>query len=292
MVSVQPDDAEVRIDGELITVKPYRIAVDAKGHRLVVSKDGFESRAESISIKDHGRTIEAKLTPVVAAGGPQAPAGPLAIPPPADDKAAGPNSAVLAPEQSEWVGLGTIERGGSRRTNAAAVRIVERRGRAFKATTRTNAVKLMIEGTVADGGEITHKVSEVVEAANSGWPLDKLTGTGEVGKSWMKLVFNDPDTGGTARYELKRLPDDGADFNFVGRWKVFHRPSGWKNEYTVHGEGTFIAWDRQQYTWDHDGGVATFNFANGGHEWLAIDPDKPNELSGSNGPQSVTWIRQ
>ena len=78
MVSVQPDDAEVRIDGELITVKPYRIAVDAKGHRLVVSKAGLAG-AESISIKDHGRTIEAKLTPVVAAGGPQAPAGQLAI---------------------------------------------------------------------------------------------------------------------------------------------------------------------------------------------------------------------
>jgi hypothetical protein len=56
-----PDNAEVRLDGELVTVKPYRIVVDARERKLVVTKDGAEIRSDLISIKDKGRTITATL---------------------------------------------------------------------------------------------------------------------------------------------------------------------------------------------------------------------------------------
>ena len=44
--------------------------------------------------------------------------------------------------------------------------------------------------------------------------------------------------------------------------------------------------------WERDGGLLLVHFPNGGREWLIIDPDDPTRLTGSNGPQTVTWERQ
>jgi hypothetical protein len=197
----------------------------------------------------------------------------------------------LAPEQSEWAGAGFRDRGGTREPFAAAITITERRGQTFKARARAGSVKFAIEGQISESGEMRHKVTDVVEGNTA--RLENVTGGGEVGKNRMTFTFNNPDTGGTAKFELKRLADAGARFQFLGRWKCMHQPTGWTGFRTVKdGTTIFDASGRNDGTWTRDGGLIIVSFASGGYEYLAIDPDNPNELTGGNTKVTVTWIRQ
>jgi serine/threonine protein kinase len=285
-----PADAEVSVDGGMATLKTsdgqtFEIRVAAgKKHWVEVKKEGFKLFGEEVVI-DAGdrRPITVRLEPFA----PEPAVGPgpsLAIP-------GAPAAARLAPDKSEWAGIGTRERDGSRQPSAATVTITDRREPAFKAFARIDSVRFVIEGTIHDSGEMTHKVAQVLETA-SGVPLDNVTGGGEVGKNRMTLLFKNPDTGGTGKFELKRLPDAGAGSDFAGRWKCIHRPSGWSGVRTVHRDGTFLDWNTQKGTWSRDGGLLDLRFAGAVREWLAIDPDNPNELNGVGGNQTVTWSRE
>jgi hypothetical protein len=44
--------------------------------------------------------------------------------------------------------------------------------------------------------------------------------------------------------------------------------------------------------WSRDGGMVCLSWPDGGAEFLAIDPDNPNELNGGNGTIASTWVRQ
>ncbi|HEY1381526.1 MAG TPA: DUF1080 domain-containing protein, partial [Gemmataceae bacterium] len=273
-VAVTVDDGRATLttgDGHTVTITA------APGKRRVrVTKDGFTTFGDEVELAAGGReTVTVRLEPAAA------PAGP---------KAERPAAAVLAPENSEWAGVGTVERDGARLAGAAAVTITERRGHTFKASVRAGAVKLVVEGTVTDGGAMTHAVAVVVESADR--PRDKLAGTGTVGKDRMTLLCNNPDTGGTARFALKRLPDAGAGFTFVGRWKCTHAPGDAPHVRTVTGRTSLVDWNGQPGTWSRDGGLIDVHFAGGAREQLAIDPDNPNELDGHNGDgQATTWAR-
>lgn len=101
-----------------------------------------------------------------------------------------------------------------------------------------------------------------------------------------------PNNGAMVRIEFKRLPDGGEGFVFPGRWKCFHQPDGWRDFRTITDDGAMIDFDGSRGTSERDGGLIIVHFPSGGREWLIVDPNKPNELNGSNGSQSVTWIRQ
>jgi hypothetical protein len=195
----------------------------------------------------------------------------------------------FAPAQSEWAGNGFLERDGVRQLYAATITITERRGRTFKALARAGSVKFTIEGEISDGGEMSHRITEVIESANI--PLENVTGDGEVRKNRLTLAFKNPDTRGTARFELKRLADAG--FQFVGRWKWLHRPPGSTGFRTVIEDATIVdPKGSKEGTWARDGGLIIVSFAAGGFEYLAIDPDNLNELSGGKSNLAVTWVRQ
>jgi hypothetical protein len=197
----------------------------------------------------------------------------------------------FAPVQSVWAGAGYRDRGGTREPFAATVTITERRGQTFKALAGAGSVKFAIEGEISESGEMRHKVTDVVEGNSA--LLENVTGGGEVGKNRMSFTFNNPDTGATAKFELKRLAGAGANFQFRGRWKCMHRPTGWTGFRRVVDDTTVVDSNgRKEGTWTRDGGLIIVSFDSGGHEYLAIDPDNPHELTGGSTKVSVTWIRQ
>jgi hypothetical protein len=107
----------------------------------------------------------------------------------------------------------------------------------------------------------------------------------------MTMLIEDPDSSDTYHIDFKLLSDGGDGFNFQGGWQCFHRPTGWKGSRTVAGDTVTTVFPPIPATWVRDGGLILVLFEGGGREWLVIDPDKPNELSGSNGAQAVTWVR-
>jgi hypothetical protein len=274
-----PDDAEVTVDGEKATLttgdgNTVTIGVAAgKKQRLEVRKDGFTTFGEEVEIAAGGRrTITVRLEPAAA-------------------KEAGPAAAVLAPEQSEWAGAGLLKGAGIERPAGGTWAFTERRGQAFKALWRSGfGHKMVFEGVLDPNGRVIIHAREVL--APEPKPREDVKGTGEVGTERMTLVVEEPNSGLTARIEFKRLPDGGKAFDFQGRWKGFHRPNGWTGFRTVTDDTNFTDFNGARGTWERDGGLIIVHFPNGGREWLIIDPDQPNELNGSNGPQAVTWIRQ
>jgi tRNA A-37 threonylcarbamoyl transferase component Bud32 len=282
-----PADADVTIDGEKVTLttgdgNTVTIGVAAgKKQRLEVRKDGFTTFGEEVEIAAGARqTITVRLEPT---GGPGDGA--------AGAKGNGPAAAVLAPEQSEWAGMGVWKGEGIERPIGGTWTITERRGRAFKALWRAGfGWKAIFEGVIDDAGRITVQTRELL--APEPKPREDIKGTGEVGTDRMTVTVEEPGTGATARVEFKRLPDGGKGFDFQGRWKCFHRPNGWTGFRTVTDDTHFTDFNGARDTWERDGGLIIVHFPNGGREWLVIDPDRPNELNGSNGPQAVTWVRQ
>jgi len=197
----------------------------------------------------------------------------------------------FAPEQSVWAGVGFRDRGGTREPFAATITITERRGQTFKALARAGSVKFAIEGQISESGEMRHKVTDVLEGNTA--LLENVTGGGEVGKNRMTFTFNNPDTGGTAKFDLKRLAGAGAGFQFKGRWKCTHRPTDWTGfRRVVDGTTIVDSNGHKDGTWSRDGGLIIVSFAAGGFEYLAIDPENPNELTGGNTKVTVTWVRQ
>jgi hypothetical protein len=286
-----PADAEVTVDGEKATLttddgNTVTIGVAAgKKQRLEVRKDGFTTFGEEVEIAAGGRrTVTVRLEPAAA---PPGAAGGGAVGP----KANPPAAAVLAPEQSEWAGAGLLKGAGIERPAGGTWTFTERRGQAFKALWRSGfGHKMVFEGVLDPNGRVTIHAREVL--APEPKPREDVKGTGEVGTERMTLVVEEPNSGLTARIEFKRLPDGGKGFDFQGRWKGFHRPNGWTGFRTVTDDTNFTDFNGARGTWERDGGLIIVHFPNGGREWLIIDPDRPNELNGSNGPQAVTWIRQ
>src|SRR5262249_7752879 len=156
---------------------------------------------------------------------------------------------------------------------------------------RTNEKQFVIEGAVEDDGGLTHRVVRVLESPR-GPAVGHMTGGGEVGKSRMTLLLEDPGIGAAARLDPKRLPARGGGFRCAGRWRGQHRPSGWSDYRLVHADGTFVDYDGKPGTWHRDGGLLHLHFADGGREWVAIDADNPDELNGRGGaaPQAATWV--
>src|SRR5262249_10931931 len=118
-------------------------------------------------------------------------------------------------------------------------------------------------------------------------PADHLTCEGEITKNRLTLRFHNPDNGNVATYDLKRLPDAGDGFRFAGRWMCYDQPSGWKGLRPVNEDGTLFQ-GRDRHQWTRDGGLIRISFG----QWLAIDPDNPDELNGGGGNLTVRWIRQ
>jgi hypothetical protein len=284
-----PADAEVTVDGEKVMLttgdgNTVTIGVAAgKKQRLEVRKDGFTTFSEEVEITAGARqTITVRLEPAGGMAGVPGgvTGGPKANPP-----------AVLAPEQSEWAGVGVWKGEGIERPIGGTWTVTERRGRAFKALWRAGfGWKAIFEGVIDDAGRITVQTRELL--APEPKPREDIKGTGEVGTDRMTVTVEEPGTGATARVEFKRLPDGGNGFNFQDRWKCFHRPNAWTGFRTITDDRGFTDFNGARGTWERDGGLIIVHFPNGGREWLVIDPDRPNELNGSNGPQAVTWVRQ
>jgi hypothetical protein len=58
----QPSDAVVRIDGEVVGSTPYQAVVDPGTHDIEISKEGFASRSERLSVgEEDERALEIKL---------------------------------------------------------------------------------------------------------------------------------------------------------------------------------------------------------------------------------------
>jgi tRNA A-37 threonylcarbamoyl transferase component Bud32 len=204
-------------------------------------------------------------------------------------EASPPAAAVLAPEKSEWAGTGVFKNAKGEWTSCGAWTFTERRGQTFKALWRGGSWKAIIEGVIDVDGRITLEAREFLSPAAK--PREPTKGSGVVGSEWMTVLAEDPKSSATNRVVFKRLPDGGARFNFQGRWKCFHQPNGWSDFRTIKGDAVFSSRGTKDGPWERDGGLIITHYPGGGHEWLIIDPDKPNELHGTNGPQSVTWIR-
>jgi len=201
-----------------------------------------------------------------------------------------PLAPVLAPQGSEWAGAGLLTSNQGARMVGGAWTFTERRGSAFKALTRGGfGWKILYEGTIDADRRLILDHREVLEPEAK--PREEIKGVGEIGMRRMTVVVEEVDNSSTARVDYKLLPNGGEGFTLEGRWRCSHRPNGWNGGRTVR-EGTVIT-DRHptHATWGRDGGLVLVNFDGGGREWLIIDPDKPNELSGSNGTQNVTWVR-
>jgi uncharacterized protein (TIGR03067 family) len=83
------------------------------------------------------------------------------------------------------------------------------------------------------------------------------------------------------------------EFNFQGRWKIWHKKSDWKGEREVTRED-IVDLPRKtdvKATWRRAGTTLRVTWPGGGWEELAIDPKNPNRLSGGNGKQGVQWDR-
>jgi len=205
-------------------------------------------------------------------------------------KELGPAAAVLAPEMSEWAGTGVVKDQKGDRPTAVAWTFTERRGQTFKALRRGPGSKAIIEGVIEANGRMTLVALAVV--APEAKPRKAIKGIGEVGSEQMTVFVENPDTGVLARTDFKLLSDGGKSFDFRGRWKCFHQPIGWSDYRTITEDSVFGGKGTRDGPWERDGGLIITHYPNGGREWLIIDPYKPNELHGSNGLQSVTWIRQ
>jgi tRNA A-37 threonylcarbamoyl transferase component Bud32 len=198
----------------------------------------------------------------------------------------------LGPEKSEWAGTGVYKDPKGERPITVAWTFIERRGQAFKALRRSNGAKAILEGIIDSNGQMTLEAIEILTPQAKPRESIKGTSSGEIGRGRMTLVVENLEKGIRARTELKRLPDGGESFRFAGRWKCFHQPNGWSDFRTIKGDTVFSSRGTKDGPWERDGGLITTNYPGGGHEWLVIDPDKPKELHGTNGSQSVTWIRQ
>ncbi len=276
-----PADAQVTVDGEKVSLstadgKTFTISVSpGKKHQLQVQKDGFTTFGKEVEIAP-GASQRIAVWLELAAAGP-IPAAPQADPSVAAD---------LAPDKSEWAGL-RVERSGAVwwKPRAAAVTVTDRHGQSFTALVRADAEKFVIEGTIGDRGELKHRVKNSISPSKD-ISLENVTGGGEVRNDRMMLTFDKPNTSGAVRFELKRLPDKGGRFTFAGTWTCVEGRNGRGGVRTVRGNGTFTDWDGKQGTWWRDGGMLHV-----GNQWLAIDPDNPNQLSGGHYTFSTTWIR-
>jgi formylglycine-generating enzyme required for sulfatase activity/tRNA A-37 threonylcarbamoyl transferase component Bud32 len=215
---------------------------------------------------------------------------------PAGAGAAAPTTAEspaqLLSEKSEWAGVGIYERIGKRQPSAATVTITKRNGPEFTADVRSNAFRVTIEGSISQNGEYTYRVLSAKDAAGAGSAT--VTGNGKVDKNRMTLAFQNPDGPRSSRYELKRLAAAGAGFDFAGRWDVVHTPSNWHGPRTIHSNGSFVDWNGKEHKWSRDGGLIHVEWPTA-HEWLAIDPDNPNDLNGYStwgSGEATRWTRR
>ena len=191
-------------------------------------------------------------------------------------------------ENSDWAGHGLIE---NKRMLGAAWTFTERNGDSFKALWRGGSGNsIVLEGRIDDTGRMVIESREYLKP--SAKPREAFSGGGEVSENRMLVHFTDPNTQEVFRGEFKRLPDAGKNFRFLGRWKCTHRPNNWVGFRTVTPTKQTTDRPQQEGDWERDGGLIIAHFPGGGREWLIVDPDKPSELHGSNGVQSVTWVRQ
>ncbi len=204
-------------------------------------------------------------------------------------------TAATLPVKSEWAGVGIVQANGGRVPLVAALTVTERRGTTFRALVRISAVnaatatKLEIEGTVTETGTIVHKVARALAAPNL---QDNVSGSGKAGQSLMTIVFNNPDSGGTRSFTLKRLQDTGAEFHVDGRWKCIYSKAN-PFERSVNTDRTWINTTNNNHgTWNQDGGLIEVVLPSGAHEWFVVDPENPNELNGVGVKGSAKWLRQ
>ncbi len=191
-------------------------------------------------------------------------------------------------ENSEWAGQGLVE---NKKMMGAAWTFTERRGESFKALWRGGSGNsVVIEGRIDDEGRMVIESREILKPTAK--PQEVFSGGGKVSETRMSIHFTDPNTNEVFRGEFKRLQRKGDGFRFTGRWRCTHKPNNWTGFRTVTAAKHTTDRPQQEGTWERDGGLIIAYFPGGGREWLIIDPDKPNELHGSNGVQSVTWVRQ
>jgi hypothetical protein len=272
-----PDDAAVEVNGAAATVTR-----DAgRGDARIVARLGDVIEVKRGGARLGGRTVSVE----------DARAGRLII-----EWAAPPGTTpakverVLGPEGSVWAGIGTFRDANGERMVGSTWRITERRGSAFKGLAHSGfGYKAMFEGAIGDDGRITLEAREPLEPV--AMDREAVSGEGEIGKTRMSIRVEYP-SGAESKLEFKLLPDGGDGFAFQGRWLCFQRPNNWRGTRRVTNESEFIDFNGAPGTWDRDGGLLSVHFAGNGQEWLIIDPDKPNELQGSNGQQTVTWVRQ
>jgi hypothetical protein len=321
------DDEKVTImtgDGNTVEIS----VAPGKKHRLKVSKDGFSTFGEEVEIAAGDRTpITVTLDPELKQrpGGLVDPQlvmqpnpGPLApgdkpapkpaasvasedrpasgpVPVPQGKKENGPPAVVLAPDKSEWAGTGTLQANGRQTPLVAALTITERSGTAFKALVRISAVnaatatKLDIEGTVTETGAVVLKVTRARSAPNL---QENVSGSGKAEQSLIKIVLNNPDSGGTRSFVLKRLPERVAEFRFDGRWKCAY-PNAKPFERSVSANGTWTnTTNNNPGKWNQDGGLLEVVLRSGAREWFVIDPDNLDELNGVGAKGKAKWTRQ
>ncbi len=266
-----PADAVVLLDGSTATVtrngETVTLTAMRGPHALKVVQGGNELLAkDEVVVTVDGEPVRVRVEP------------PAADPDP------------LLPDKSVWAGttVGTQADGKSWRSGSTFT-VVERRGRSFKWLARSFGYTVLMEGVIDAGGRVTIEEHQQLRPEVK---TVRVKGTGELSHNRLTRVWEAPDTGHTFRGEWKRLPDGGAGFDFTGRWRCTHQPDNWVGFRTVTPGRHSTDRPRGDGVWERDGGLLVVHFPNGGREWLVIDPDDPDRLAGSNGPQAVTWQRQ
>ncbi|MFL5341527.1 MAG: protein kinase domain-containing protein [Gemmataceae bacterium] len=276
------NDVEVELSGQLLTVLVNGAPVLSRVDLAEVAERGnayagLKQTNAPIALASNTGTVRFRNIRIQELPSPQQPAK--------------PPTPILAPEQSEWAGLGVYRNENGEYRAGGTCTIVERRGNRFKAMMRSGGGgKSCVEGTIDSNGHLTIESREPLlpEAR----PREVVTGRGEVTTTRITYSMEVPGTSVSAQLELKRLPDGGAGFDLQGRWKCFHRPSGWTGFRQVNGDRHLTERRADDGAWERDGGLLIIHFPGNGREWLIIDPDNPNELNGGGGDQAVTWIRQ
>ena len=204
------------------------------------------------------------------------------------------SSLVLAPERSVWAGTVVVaDSEGRKRAGGRSVTFTERRGDSFKLEfVSGNTARDALSGTINPSGRLTGTESQRLFPA--GQPRTDGTLTGEVGQNRLMYDWKFPE-GTSGRVMLKRLPDGGSGFDFRGMWACTDRPDGKSCELTVTADAVTSSFQGKG-TWTRDGGLIVARYPDGnpkgGIEWLVLDPDDPDRLTGGDGPQFVTWVRK